>query len=360
MPHPSVSVTPFGAVPGLGAASLYTLRQKSGTTVTLADYGATWVGWLTPDREGRFADILLGFDSAEGFARHTAYAGATCGRHANRIAKGRCTVDGRELRLAVNNGPNHLHGGEAGFDRRLWSATVGGSPEAPCVTFSRRSPAGEEGYPGNLDVSVAYTLLPDDAVKIEYHATTDAPTVLNLTNHAYFNLAGHDSGDCLAHRLRLHSGLYLPTDETAIPTGEIASVAGTPFDFRESRLIGARINEKHPQLGYGRGYDHCFVIDGAPETLRPAATLTHPASGRVLEVETTEPGLQVYTGNWLAECCEGVPGKGGAPYRMRSGVALETQRLPDSPNRPAFRGVLLRPGETFRSATVYRARQAGA
>lgn len=356
----SVSTHPFGIAPGVGPARLFTLAHKSGTSASFTDYGATWVSWNTPDREGRFADIVLGFERAEDYAKHTAYAGATCGRHANRIAAGRCPVDGRELRLAVNNGPNHLHGGKVGFDRHLWTATVSDAPEEPSVTFSRTSPDGEEGYPGNLAVTVTYTLLPDDAVRIDYRASTDGTTVLNLTNHAYFNLGGHASGDCLHHRLKLHASHYLPVDETSIPTGEIRAVAGTPFDFRESHLIGARIDADFEQLKFGRGYDHCLVVDGAPETLRPCASVAHPASGRILQVETTEPGVQLYTGNWLAECCEGVPGKSGARYGMRAGFALETQRFPDAPNRPAFRGALLRPGEIFRSTTVYRLRQGGA
>lgn len=353
--NPSITTEAFGTTPAGDKTHLYTLRQKSGVTLSLSDYGATMVGWRVPDRAGDFADIVLGFDRVEGYVKHTAYAGAICGRHANRIARGRCVVDGRELTLAVNNGPNHLHGGVAGFDRQIWQATLGGTPEAPAVTFSRRSPDGEEGYPGNLEVAVTYTLRPDGAVRLDYRASTDATTVLNLTNHAYFNLAGHGAGDCTGHTLKLAASAFLPVDATAIPTGEIRLVAGTPFDFTSPHRIGARIGNKDTQLEHGRGYDHCFVVDGAPETLRPCAELTDPASGRVLTVETTEPGLQLYTGNWLAECCEGVPGKAGARYGMRAGVALETQRFPDSPNRPAFRGVLLRPGERHVSTTVFRA-----
>lgn len=353
MPNPSVSLHPFGAAPDLGPARLYTLTNASGISVTLTDYGATWVGWMIPEKTGRRVDVVLGFENAADYAAHHAYFGAVCGRHANRIAGGAFTLDGRSYTLAVNNGPNHLHGGKIGFDRHLWNATVAGTAEEPSVTFSRRSPDGEEGYPGNLDVAVTYTLTAEGGLRLDYHATTDAATVLNLTNHAYFNLGGHNAGDCLDHTLRLAASHYLPTDATAIPTGEIRSVADTPFDFLTGRTIGERIENRDTQLGYGRGYDHCFVVDGIPETLRLAAELTHAPSGRTLVVETTEPGLQVYTGNWIVEAVGDTPGKSGARYGMRAGVALETQRFPDAPNRPAFRGVILRPGEHYRSTTRF-------
>lgn len=359
MNTPGVSIHPFGTVPGLGKARLFVLTHKSGATASFSDYGAAWVGWKTPDREGRFADIVLGFERAEDYAAHTGYLGAVCGRHANRIAKGRFSIDGADYTLFVNNGPNHLHGGKTGFDRHLWTATVGGAPEEPSVTFSRLSPDGEEGFPGDLTVSVTYTLMPDDAVRIDYRASTDAPTVLNLTNHVYFNLGGHGSGDCLDHALKLNASQYLPTDDTNIPTGEIRDVAGTPFDFRESRRLGDRIDGPEDQLKFGRGYDHCLVVDGAPDTLRRFAEVKHAASGRILLADTSEPGVQLYTGNWLAECVKDLRGKAGARYTTRSGFCLETQRFPDAPNRPAFRGVLLRPGEHYRSTTVYRLRQGG-
>lgn len=357
----SVSTHPFGSVPGLGATKLFTLSQKSGASITLTDYGATWVGWNTPDREGRFADIVLGFENAADYAKHTGFFGATCGRVANRIAAGAFRLDGKDYRLAVNNGPNHLHGGKVGFDRRLWAATVGDAPEEPSVTFSRRSPDGEEGYPGNLDIAVTYTLLPDDAVRIDFRATTDAPTIVNLTNHAYFNLGGHNHGTVHDHRIKLNANLYLPKDNAiTIPTGEIASVAGTPFDFRESRILAAHIGDAHPQVVADRGYDTSFVVNGAPEELRPCAELSHPASGRILKVETTEPCVHLYTGNWIAECAGEVPGKGGARYGLHSGLCLETQGFPDAANRPGFPTVILRPGEHFRTTSIFRLRQAGA
>lgn len=360
MQHPSISIHDFGVAPDVGPTKLFTLRQKSGATVTLTDYGATWVGWSTPDRDGKFADVVLGFENAASYAKHTGFFGATCGRVANRIAAGKFRLEGKTYKLAVNNGPNHLHGGKIGFDRHLWTATCGGLPEEPSVTFSRRSPDGEEGYPGNLDIAVTYTFLPDDSVRIDYRASTDAPTIVNLTNHAYFNLGGHAHGTVHDHRVKLNAALYLPKDNAiTIPTGEIASVAGTPFDFRESRVLGAHIGDTHPQMVADRGYDTSFVVDGAPDELRPCATLSHPASGRILEVETTEPGVHLYTGNWVKECAGEVPGKAGAIYGHQSGLCLETQGFPDAINHAGFPSVILRPGEIHASSSVFRMRQGG-
>lgn len=353
----SVSIHSFGVAPDVGPAKLFTLRQSSGATLALSDYGATWVGWTTPDRDGKFADVVLGFENAAAYAKHTGYFGAICGRVANRIAGGRFHLDGTDYTLAVNNGPNHLHGGKIGFDRHLWTATVAEQPEAPSVTFSRRSPDGEEGYPGNLDIAVTYTLLPDEAVRIDYRATTDATTIVNLTNHVYFNLGGHDAGNIGDHRVKLNASLYLPKDNAiTIPTGEIASVAGTPFDFRESRPLAPGLADAHPQQIADRGYDTSFVVDGAPDTLRPVGELSHPVTGRILKMDTTAPAVHLYTGNWIAECAGEVPGKSGARYGHQSGVCFETQGFPDAINRPGFPSVILRPGETFRSSTVFRMR----
>ncbi len=356
----SVTTTPFGTVPGIGAASLFTLRLKSGATLTLTDLGATWVGWSVPDRDGRFADIVQGFDDAAGYARQTGSFGATCGRVINRIAGGKFRLDGKDYSLAVNNGPNHLHGGPAGFSRRLWKAEIGGTPEAPAVAFSRRSADGEEGYPGNLDITVTYTFESDASVRIDYRATTDAATPVNIANHAYFNLGGHDHDTILDHTLKIFGKHYLPADENSIPTGEIVPVAGTPLDFREPRLIGERIGDSHDQLRFGRGYDQSFVVGGTPGELRPAAELSHPKSGRILLVETTEPDIHLYSGNWNVECVNGAPGKGGATYGFRSSVCLEAQKFPDAVNQPAFPTIVLRPGETYRTTTVHRLRLAKA
>lgn len=354
--HPLVTAHPFGVAPDTGRATLYTLRQTNGVTLTVTDYGATWVGWNVPDRRGAFADIVLGFESAAEYAKHTGYFGATCGRIANRIEAGRFRLDGREYRTAINNGPNTNHGGLVGFDRHAWTATVGGAPDAPSVTFSRRSPDGEEGFPGNLDVAVTYTLEPEGDVRIDYRASTDAPTILNLTNHAYFHLGGHASGTVDGHTLRMHADLWLPSDDTAVPTGEMLRVDGTPFDFRTSRAIGEHLHSPHPQIAGDRGYDKSFVIRGASGELRKAAELSHEETGRTLVVETTEPDVHLYTGNWIAECVGDIPGKGGAKYGKHSGLCLEAQKFANAINRPGFPSVILRPGEIFATTTVHRLR----
>lgn len=341
---------PFGQIPGGGFATLFVLRHDSGVCATFTDYGARWVGWETPDREGKFADVLTGFSAAEAYVAQTAYVGAFCGRHANRIAGGKLWIGGKLHQLAVNNGPNHLHGGEKGFDRYLWQATTGENS----VTFRRVSPSGEEGYPGNLDVAVTYTLEADGAVRMDYTATSDALTLMNLTNHAYFNLAGHDQGDCHDHEVRLFARHYLPLDENNIPLGEVRPVTGGIFDFREPATLGKSINAA--ELAGPRGYDHTFIVDGVPYALRPAAEVHCPRSGRVLRLETTEPTVHLYTGNWFAECIGELAGKNGARYGNRAGFALEAQHAPDSSNQPAFRSNLIFPGTPYCSTTVWRMR----
>ena len=306
----------FGAVEGCGNASLYTLTNAGGFSASFTDYGATWVAWLTPDRSGTFSDILLGFDSAEKYAAQKAYAGATCGRVANRIAGGKFMLDGKEYQLAVNNGENHLHGGVRGWNAYLWGAEICGNDAEPAVKFSRVSPDGEEGYPGTVKVSVTYTLCADGAVRIDYAAESDAATPINITNHAYFNLAGHGAGTVLSQWLKLNSNKFLPINENSIPDGEVWHVRGLlPFDFRIPYQIGSRIGARNAQqLAFAKGYDHCYIIDGLAGTLRPAATLVNEANGRVLSVETTEPAMQVYSGNWLADAIGNVRGKDGAAY----------------------------------------------
>lgn len=348
----------FGVVEGCGNATLYTLSNAAGFSASFTDYGATWVAWLTPDRAGTFSDILIGFDSAEKYAEQQAYAGAVCGRVANRIAGGKFLLDGKEYQLAVNNGENHLHGGARGWNAYLWDAEVCGTEEEPAVKFSRISPDGEEGYPGTVKVSVTYTLATDGAVKIDYAAESDAVTPINLTNHAYFNLSGHGSGTILAQWLKLNSDKFLPINEKCIPDGEVWHVRGlAPFDFRTAYQIGSRIHARNAQqLVFGKGYDHCYVINGLVGTLRPAATLFNDLNGRVLDVETTEPAMQVYSGNWLSDSIGNVVGKDGAVYGDHSGIALETQHVPDAVNQGQFRANILTPGRPYTSTTVYRPR----
>ena len=326
----------------------FTLSNVHGLEVALIEYGATIMSIRAPDRSGRFEDIVLGFDRPDEYRGEHPYFGAVVGRYANRIAGGHFVLDGRTYELATNDGPNHMHGGERGFDAFAWHPAVG---QANSVTFSRVSPDGEEGYPGELRVAVAYTLTDDNDLIVRYGATTDRTTVLNLTQHTYFNLGGYASGDVLGHELTLDAGRFTPVDDTQIPTGAIVPVDETPFDFRSPVAIGARIGEPHPQLEKGKGYDHNWVLNGAGDLSVPAARLLHPPSGRTLEVRTTEPGLQFYSGNLLDGSLRG---KDGTPYQKHAGLCLETQHFPDSPNHPSFPSTVLRPGEEFRSTTVFR------
>ncbi|MCD8284007.1 MAG: galactose mutarotase [Opitutae bacterium] len=352
----NVSSKPFGNAASGDATTLYTLSNAAGFSASFTNLGATWVSWLVPDKDGKFDDVLLGFDSAEKYSAQTAYAGAVCGRVANRIAKGKFLLDGVEYTLAVNNGENHLHGGNRGFNAYVWDAKICGDSEEPAIEFSRVSADGEEGYPGNVRVAVKYTLCRDGAVKISYEASADKATPINLTCHAYFNLAGHASGTILDQWLKLASDKFLPTDAGAIPTGEVWNVRGLrPFDFKIFHKIGERIDPTNAQqLEFAKGYDHCYVVNGLAGTLRPAATLVCEENGRVLDVETTEPGLQVYSGNWLADSCAGAPGKGGVQYGDFAGLALETQHVPDAINHGHFRANILVPGRIYTSTTIYR------
>jgi aldose 1-epimerase len=311
-------------------------------------YGGIITSLKAPDRTGAVADIVLGFDTLDGYLKGHPFFGAIIGRYGNRIGQARFTVDGQTYKLAANNGPNHLHGGPKGFDKVLWSAQPVSWKNA--VTFSRTSPDGEEGYPGALSVQVTYQLTDKNELIVEYQATTDKATPVNLTQHSYFNLAGDGSGDILGHEMTIHADRYTPVDGTLIPTGELAPVDGTPFDFRQPTAIGARINDAHPQLENGQGYDHNWVVRRAGDGLQLAARVFEPKSGRTLEVATTEPGIQFYAGNFLDGS---LAGKGGHVYRHRTGFCLETQHYPDSPNRPAFPSTILKPGETYRSTTVF-------
>lgn len=328
---------------------VFTLTNAAGTEVRAMTYGAIIQSWKTADRAGRHADIVLGFDDPARYLKgDSPYFGAVVGRYGNRIAGARFTLDGRTYTLAANDGVNHLHGGTRGFDKVAWNGEIVKDSRGASVAFTRTSADGEEGYPGALTVRVTYTLTAKNELIVDYQATTDKPTVLNLTQHSYFNLAG--AGDILGHELRLNADRYTPVDKTLIPTGELAPVEGTPFDFRKPMRIGARVASEHPQMQFGRGYDHNWVLARSGGGLSLAAELYDPQSGRTLQVSTTEPGLQFYSGNFLDGT---LTGKGGQVYKHRSGLCLETQRFPDSPNKPNFPTTVLRPGETYRTQTVF-------
>jgi len=319
----------------------HTLRAK------LTNWGACLVEMHTPDRNGALADITLGFDSLDRYLVKHPHFGVTTGRFANRIALGRFTLDGVTHQLAINNGPNHLHGGPTGFHARVWKADPVASGNG--VRFSYTSADGEEAFPGTLAVTVTYTLTDDDELRLDYEATTDKPTVLNLTNHAYWNLAGAGEGDVLGTEVTLHASRYIPVGATAIPTGEIAPVAGGPMDFTKAKTLARDFAQ---MTGTPGGYDHCYVIDrSGPGAMTPAGEAYEPRSGRVMAVSTTEPGIQLYTGNFLDGS---VIGKGGKAYKKNYGFCLETQHFPDSPNQPSFPSTVLRPGQTFRSTTVHK------
>ncbi|MHC2104048.1 MULTISPECIES: aldose epimerase family protein [unclassified Methylobacterium] len=316
--------------------------------VHVIDFGAVITAIEVPDRVGRSANVVLGLDTLAGYETVSPSFGAVVGRYANRIAGGRFNLDGRTYRLPVNEGPNTLHGGDRNFGTRLWQAEAA---DATSLTLARRSPDGEEGFPGNLDVRVRYSLPEDGLLHIAYEALTDRPTVLNLTNHSYFNLAGEGTGSVLDHVVQIEADAFTPTDATQVPTGTVQPVAGTPFDFRTPHRLGARIREGDPQLAYAKGYDHTFVLRGPAGTLRPAAACIDPGSGRRLDVATTQPALQLYTGNNLDGT---LIGPSGRIYRSGDGVCFETQGFPDAPNQPDFPSATLRPGEVFRAATTFR------
>ncbi|MBZ5594150.1 MAG: galactose mutarotase [Acidobacteriia bacterium] len=341
----------FGKTRDGQPADLYTLTNASGMEVAITNYGGTVVSIKVPDRSGKFADVVLGFDNFEGYLNNTPFFGVLVGRYGNRIAKARFTLDGHEYHLAANDNGNSLHGGLKGFDKHAWKARDASTKKIPAVELTYLSKDGEEGYPGNLSATVTYSLTPKNELRIDYAATTDKTTVLNLTNHSYFNLAGQGEGDALSHVVMIHAESFTPVDATLIPTGELQSVAGTPLDFRKPTAIGARIDAADPQIKFGRGYDHNFVLNRKDGGLILAARVTEPSSGRVLEVLTTQPGLQFYTGNFLDGT---IHGKAGKVYPRRSAFCMETQHFPDSPNQPQFPTTALKPGEHFQSTTVFR------
>ena len=332
--------------------TVYTLRNSHGVETQITNYGGIVMSLKVPDRNGKFADVVLGLPTAQDYMnKNDPYLGAIIGRYGNRIAKGRFTLNGVEYKLAVNNGENHLHGGIKGFDKVVWTGRKIRTKDGPAVVLTYLSKDGEEGYPGNLRVRVVYTLTEKNELKIDYSATTDKDTVLNLTHHSYFNLAGEGNGDILNHQLTINADRFVPTDSGSIPTGELRNVSGTPFDFLTSTAIGARINQDDEQLKLGNGYDHTFVINGTPGTLRHAATAREASSGRVMEVWTTEPGIQFYSGNHLNGAADG---KQGTSYEPSSGLCLETQHFPDSPNHGNFPNTVLKAGHTYNSATIYK------
>jgi aldose 1-epimerase len=343
-----ITKTPFGATKEGKTADLFTLRHN-GVEVRITNYGGIVTHWLTPDRRGQVGDVVLGYDTLDGYLKATPYFGCLVGRCGNRIAKAQFSLNGVTYRLAANNGPNSLHGGVRGFDKVLWEPKSSVTPGGPALELNYLSPDGEEGFPGNLKIKSVYTLTADGGLRLDFTATTDKDTVVNLTHHSYFNLAGH--GDILGHTMQIRSEQITPVDATLIPTGKFQSVEGTPLDFRKPTVIGARIDENDEQLKFGAGYDHNWVANkpaGAPGLI---ARATERTSGRVLEVSSTQPGVQFYTGNFLDGT---ITGKNGWVYQRRHGFCLEPQHFPDSINQPNFPSVVLKPGQTYRHTIIYR------
>ena len=349
--HPTAAITekPFGNDTQGAAVTLYTLKNRNGAEVSICNYGGLVTSLKVPDRSGKPGDVVLGFDNLADYIKDSPYFGALIGRYGNRIAKGKFTLDGNQYTLATNNGPNALHGGLKGFDKVVWHSRAYQSALGPALELTYLSKDGEEGYPGNLSVKAVYTLTEDNALKLEYTATTDKDTVVNLTQHSYFNLAG--KGTVLDHVVMIDADKFTPVDSTLIPTGELRPVDGTPFDFRKPTAIGARIGQDDEQLKFGNGYDHNWVINGRSGDVRVMARVYEPTSGRILEVLSSEPGLQFYTGNFLDGTLKG---KNGQVYQFRNAFCMEPQHFPDSPNKPAFPSVVLRPGAVYHNTIIYR------
>lgn len=341
---------PFGQVHGQ-AVDLYVLTNANGLKASITNYGGTMISLVTPDKNGKMEDILLGYDNVDGFVANSPYFNALIGRYGNRIGKGKFTLDGKGYTLAVNNGENSLHGGLKGFDKVIWAAEPFENADGVGVKLAYLSKDMEEGYPGNLLVNVVYTLNNKNELTIDYLALTDKPTVCNLTNHNYYNLTGNTKSNILAHILTLNADKFTPVDKALIPTGELRPVKGTPMDFTKPAEIGARINDKDQQIEFGGGYDHNWVLNKKGNELSHAATLYEPTSGRVMEVWTEELGIQFYAGNFLDGT---ITGKGGVVYNKRWGMCLETQHFPDSPNKPQFPSTTLRPGQLYKTSTVHK------
>jgi aldose 1-epimerase len=345
-----ISVSPFGKLPDGRAVSAYTLVNNKGISMKVINYGGIITSLNVPDRRGHKEDVVLGYDSLSGYLKSSPFFGALIGRYGNRIAKGKFKLDGKEYKLAVNNGENHLHGGVLGYDKVFWEIEEVSAEDGVAIKLSYLSKDMEEGYPGNLKVEVVYTLTNNNELRIDYKATTDKKTVVNLTQHTYFNLSAGKS-DILSHELVLNADKFLPVDKTLIPTGEQKDVSGTPFDFRKETSIGSRIGQKDDQLKFGNGYDHCWILNPAKDGMNNAGKLYDSISGREIIVYTTEPGIQFYSGNFLDGS---ITGKNNVNYKFRTGLCLETQHFPDSPNKPEFPSVTLNPGETYTSQTIYK------
>ncbi|MBC7474530.1 MAG: galactose mutarotase [Candidatus Sericytochromatia bacterium] len=339
----------FGKLANGQEAFLYTLKNNKNTEIKITNYGGIVTSIILPDKKGNISDIVLGFDNLQEYVKNSPYFGSIVGRYGNRIAKGVFHLNGKTYKLATNNGVNHLHGGKVGFDKVIWNAKKFESKEGKGLELNYTSKDGEEGYPGNLKINVKYVLTDNNELKIYYQANTDKTTIINPTNHSYFNLFG--SGDILSNKLMINANYYTPIDSVSITTGKLEKVAGTPFDFRKPKYIGKNINDKNTQLSYGKGYDHNFVLNGKIGKLKLAATVTESKSGRKMEMYTTEPGLQFYSGNFLDGSFKG---KNEQVYKNRYGFCLEAQHYPDSPNKPSFPTTVLKPNQTYKQLTIYK------
>lgn len=349
--QPIIEKKLFGKLADESEVYSYTLTNLSGIQAKIIDFGARVVTLSVPDRNGKFADVVLGYDSVDGYVNDKAYFGAIVGRYGNRIGKGKFQLEGKEYQLAINNGENHLHGGVKGFYKVLWKAESVESSTDPALKLTYVSKDGEEGYPGTVTLKVTYTLAKNNELRIYYEGTTDKTTILNPTHHSYFNLTGDPTKTILDHELMIAAESFTPVDSGLITTGELAKVEGTPFDFRKPTKIGACIDDKFQQLIFGKGYDHNWVLNDYNKTVRKVASLYDPQSGRLMEVLTDQPGLQFYSGNFLDGS---ITGKSGIIYTHRTGLCLEAQHFPDSPNKPNFPSVVLKPGEVYRQTTIYK------
>lgn len=347
----TITKEPFGTTTDNIPVDKYTLKNEKGMEISVITYGGIITSWTAPDKNGNYQDIALGYDSLEQYEKSSPFFGALIGRYGNRIAKGKFTLDGTEYQLATNDGQNHLHGGVKGFDKVVWTASESSTDNTASLVLTYLSKDMEEGYPGNLQTKVTYTLNNDNTLEVVYEATTDKKTIVNLTQHSYFNLSGDFSKTILDHEITINADKLVPVDATLIPTGELTDVSNTPFDFRQAKAIGKDIEAKDEQLKRGQGYDHCWVLNNQNEGMRFAASAYHPESGRLMEVSTDEPGIQLYTGNFLDGT---LPSKQGGTYGHRTGFCLETQHYPDSPNQKDFPSVVLNPGENYKTTTTFK------